>query len=355
MGRNEAVTRGVPARNEGQRLALRRVPKHQRRRGNGQGAALHDRGSDPVSKDKAIKKTKSENKSAKKSRESVRAQAVSDITELGATAFDDVAPEEIGEANMNAADRQLLGRVVRFLYTITAPTFLRRALRAGYGREEHEALWQLFTRAAGRDQSLETSFGLAGTEVGSSERQHLLLEIDAFENLWFPRTRAIIARVVPQANVEQFQQAFFRDLSQQPFGPLVLDSVSTFLSRVAGLEGSEQPGARAVLDTLQRRGLTEAVRSDMSAKIGRARLGAVGASPRVNTEALQSAVNAQQQALRELRLAWADWSTTLRTLYDVREQVQLGLTEVRVRTASEPAVIPEATPVPGAPALPQVG
>lgn len=309
-----------------------------------------------MSKDKAAKKTKTEVKTSKKTRESVRARAVSDITDLGATAFDDIGLEEIGETNVNAADRQLLGRLVRFLYTITVPTFLRRALRVGYGREEHEALWQLFTRAAGRDQSLETSFGLAGSEVGTTERQHLLLEIDAFENLWFPRTKAIIARVVPELNAEQFQQAFFRDLTQQPLGPLVLDSVATFLSRVTGLENSDQPGARAVFETLQRRGLTEAVRSDMQAKIARARLGVAGAPPRINTEALQSAIVSQQQALRDLRLAWTDWSTTLRTLYDVREQIQLGLTEVRVRTATQETTTEEtATAERATPAVPQAG
>lgn len=294
-----------------------------------------------MSKDKAVKKSKSDDKTSKKTRQSVRAQAVSDITELGATAFDEVEGEEIGDAHLSAADRQLLARVVRFLYTVTSPPLLRRAVRVGYGREEHEALWQLFTRAAGRDQSLETGFGLHGSELGTNEREQLLLEIDGFENLWFPRARAIIARVVAETNADQFEQAFFRDLSQQPFGPLVLDSVGTFLTRVAALETSEQPGARAVFDTLQRRGLTQAVRSEMQAKVARARLGIAGESPRVNTEDLQAAVVSQQQALRSLRLAWTDWSTTLRTLYGVKEQVQLGLTEVRVRTAAHEAATDE--------------
>lgn len=303
-----------------------------------------------MSKDKAAKKIKSDSKISKKARESVRAQAVSDITELGATAFDDLEVGEIGDAHLNAADRQLLARVVRFLYTITAPTLLRRAVRVGYGREEHEALWQLFTRAAGRDQSLETSFGLQGSELGTNEREQLLLEIDGFENLWFPRTRAIIARVVAETNADQFQQAFFRDLTQQPFGPLVVDSVGTFLSRVAALETSDEPGARVVFDTLQRRGLSAAVRSEMQAKVARARLGIAGAPSRVNTEVLQSAVVSQQQALRSLRLAWTDWATTMRTLYGVKEQVQLGLTEVRVRTVAQADAQDEAadavTPVP---------
>lgn len=290
-----------------------------------------------MSKDKAAKKSKSESKTSKKARESGRARAVSDIVELGATAFDDPGFEEIGEASLNAADRQLLGRVARFLYTVTTPTFLRRALRVGYGRDEHDALWQLFTRGAGRDQSLETSFGLSGGDVGNAERQQLLLEIDGFENLWFPRTRAIIARVVPEANVEQFQQAFFRDLAQQQLGPLVVDSVSTYLARVAALQSSEQPGARAVFETLQRRGLTDAVRSDMQAKVTRAQRGLPVAPAPDNVAELQSAVASQQRALRDLRLAWTDWSTTLRTLYDLREQVQLGLTEVRVRAAAEDA------------------
>jgi hypothetical protein len=46
--------------------------------------------------------------------------------------------------------------------------------------------------------------------------------------------------------------------------------------------------------------------------------------------------------LRELRLAWVDWGTTFRPLNSVPEQIQLGLSEVRVRAEPAPTPSPDA-------------
>jgi hypothetical protein len=249
------------------------------------------------------------------------------------SAFDALGEEELVVSNLLAADRQLLARVARFLFGITAPRLLRRAVRAGYTKEEHAELWILLAAAAGRKQTLETHFALAGQDSGSGERGVLLQEIDAFENLWFPRTRAIIARLVPDAEV--FLEGFFRNLAQQPLGPLVIDSVTTFLDRVIALDTSSQVGAKDVRATLRARGLTDTVIKEMQQKLERARRGTSAATAAVDEASVRAAQVAQSDALRALRRAWNDWATTLRPLFDAREQVILGLTELRRHELSE--------------------
>jgi hypothetical protein len=61
----------------------------------------------------------------------------------------------------------------------------------------------------------------------NAEQTRLLQEIDTFENTWFPRVRSILQRTLLEEEQELFLAAFFKDLTQQPFGVGVLDSVST--------------------------------------------------------------------------------------------------------------------------------
>lgn len=258
------------------------------------------------------------------------------------------APEFEGEftdASLSWEDRQLLGTTVRFLFTIVDGRYLRRAIRAGYTKEEHAELWQLLDRAAGRDKPLDM---LSGEGTNDPERQRLLVEIDEFENQWFPRADKIIRRFVPEDSVEAFLAAFFKDLKQQPLGPAVLDSTSTFLSRVDQLATSKLPGAAQVLAQLRARTLTEGKAREIRDKIESLRKGLVKARP-VDAATAAAAAADQAAAVQQLRLAWADWSTTLRPLYDIREQVQLGLTAARnTRAAAEL----NAEPAPTDPAAP---
>jgi hypothetical protein len=245
-------------------------------------------------------------------------------------------------------DRQLLGKVARFLATIVAPRLLRRAVGAGYSRAEHEELWRLYLAAAGREQPLDLAFAAidADAEADASEVTARLAELDAFENEWLPKTLVIIERQVPEADVARFVAAFFKDLKQQPLGPRVIDSVSTYLDRVEALASSAEPGAEAVLRALRGRRLTEAKIAATRALVDE--LKSFGATPRtaIDPDVWREAHERQARALRELRLAWNDWSTTLRRVFGVREQVQLALTEVKVRAEAEP---PPPTPGPDAP------
>ena len=250
------------------------------------------------------------------------------------SAFDALSADDFGGTSFGWEDRQLLARVSRFLSSVLNPRLLRRAVGAGYSREEHESLWTLFVQAAGRNQPL--AFAFAGLDVdGGSSNGSLLGEIDAFENEWFPKTRAIIERFVPEAGVDRFLRAFFKDLQQQPLGHLVLDSVSTYLDRVEALAGTDEPGAADVLRNLRTRGLSDRRVAEIRALLQRARSGLPTAAPKVDAAAWKAAQDQQAQALKSLRLAWNDWATTLRSTFQVRDQIQLGLTEVKVR--AEPA------------------
>lgn len=249
---------------------------------------------------------------------------------------------EVPDTALDWEDRQLLSTVSRFLFTVVEPRFLRRAVRAAYSKVEHDELWRLFDRAAGREKSLDV---LAVDLTTDPERKRALLEVDEFENTWFPRVDRLIRRYVPEAEVERFRATFFKDLSQQPLGPDVLDSTSTLLTRIDALAKSKLPGARELLAKIRERGLTVVRATEIRERIASLRAGLVKPRP-VNHAAAAAATEAQRDALKRLRLAWNDWSTTLRPLYDVRDQIQLGLTEAR-RAAATPDGAP---PSPGEPA-----
>ena len=255
--------------------------------------------------------------------------------------FDELGTDELSGSALSYADRQLLGRVGRFLAVIVVPRLLRRAVGAGYSREEHDELWKLYVSAAGRDQPLSFAFAAVEGE-GSNGQGKIIAELDAFENEWLPKARAIIERRVPQAHVDRFVQAFFTDLSQQPLGPAVIDSTSTFLDRVEALASSKEPGADVVLSTLRARGLSDAKIASIRGLIAKSRRGQPAERKDVDVQAWQEARDRQTQALRELRLAWIDWGTTLRPVYSVPEQIQLGLSEVRVRAEPAPTPGPDA-------------
>lgn len=269
------------------------------------------------------------------------------------SAFDELGgldASELGGLPLAYEDRQLLGRVARFLATIVAAPLLRRAVGAGYSRAEHDELWRLYLAASGRDRPLDFAFaaidGARGGDVGE-----VLRALDAFENEWLPKARAIAQRRVPEAHVERFVAAFFKDLQQQPLGPLVIDSVATFVDRVEALATSPEPGADLVLRDLRQRGLTDAKLASVRALLGEAKGGKPRERPAVDADAMREAHALQKRALRELRLAWNDWATTLRQVFGVREQLQLALTEVKVRAEAEGPTPPiDAPPAPPSPA-----
>lgn len=250
--------------------------------------------------------------------------------------------ESVGAGRLTPHDRIFLARLVRLLSGILSPRFARRAALEGYSMDEHLEGWRLFDTASGRHRTLAMAFegDVAPETFLDPEKKRIFEQIDSFENLWFPRARFIIARFVPAEHVERFQSAFFRDLKQQPMGPLVVDSVSVFLDRVEALDASDEPGAKEVAATLRRRGLTAKRIATMRELIETVRTSTIPVARR--TEEAREADRLQQLGLEQARSWWNDWATTLRPVFDVREQIVLGLAELRVEKLP-PAPAPAAS------------
>jgi hypothetical protein len=267
--------------------------------------------------------------------------AKDDTNHLGAAApassdvLDPTAPTplEFTATTLTKSDQSLLRRTMRFLVNILEPGLADRARREGYSRQEHALGWQLWRTAAGETRPFEHWLReqqlVEGIDLDNGEQRRRLQEIDEFENTWFPRTRAIIRRVVGKERRDAFAAAFFKDLVQQPLGPAVVGSVGTYLTRLAGLEASTDPDAKAVRATLRSRGLTEGKLAAIARLLEETKARANDRkepSPPVSAADLEKARLAQLEALAALRDWWNDWGVTLRPRYGMREQLKLGLT-----------------------------
>ncbi|WP_437729727.1 hypothetical protein [Sorangium sp. So ce1335] len=238
---------------------------------------------------------------------------------------------------LTAAEQELLGRALRFLVNVQAAPFIARARREGYTPDEHREGWRLLKVASGEQRPIEHLFVEApcGGAVEGAERLRLLQAVDAFESTWFPRARAIIRRVVPRERRGGFEAAFFKNLEQQPPGPAASMSVATFLRRVEGLARNSDEDARKVHRTLAARGLTDERMQQARELIGKLEAGAPAQPPRIPAAELEWAWKEQRAALEGLRGWFNDWATTLRQVFPVKVQIQLGLTAVK-RTAAAP-------------------
>jgi len=240
---------------------------------------------------------------------------------------------EFAATNLSADDQAFLTRVVRFLVNVSTPALGARARRDGYNNEEHTLGWQLWRTAAGETRPFEHWLREqeVSEEIDTAEQVRLLQEIDDFENRWFPRTRAIIRRVVPRDRRDRFAAAFFKDLAQQPLGPAVVGSVGTYVTRLEGLERNPDSDAKAVRATLRKRGLTDRRIQAIKNLLKEAGSGAESTtSPAaVSAAELEAARTAQLEALTDLRDWFNDWGTTLRGRFGPRDQIRLGLRQLQ--------------------------
>jgi hypothetical protein len=246
------------------------------------------------------------------------------------------AIELVGDVGLGSRDQVFMERVMRFLIAVQTPQRALRAQREGYTREEHALGWRLWRVAAGEGRALDEFFAelRSGADETSPEQARVLRELDAFENTWFPRVRAIIRRVIPAASRDEFEVAFFKDLSQQPLGPAVVGSVSALLARIEGLAHSEQAGAGALASTLATRGLNAAKIAQVRGLISSLET-RVPAGIKVNGAVIRQAQEAQLAALAQLRDWFNDWAVTLRSVFQVNEQIRMGLTTIRRDAAGD--------------------
>jgi hypothetical protein len=253
--------------------------------------------------------------------------------------------EALQTTQLTPADQRFLDRVMRFLVSIQSPVYVRRARQEGYTAAEHKQGWHLWQVAAGADRPLDHWFAEREAEspAAHGEQLRLLQEIDTFENTWFPRTRAIIRRMVPRDARDEFTAAFFKNLEQQPLGPGVVGSVSTFIARTGDLAKSASPHAKLVRATLDSRGLTAAKLAAVTDLLARAsHLAGDVPAPKPDTAAIQKAQAAQLEGLADLRDWFNDWGTALRSVLNGQEQIRLGLLQIkRGASAAETEAVAE--------------
>jgi hypothetical protein len=229
---------------------------------------------------------------------------------------------------LGAKERRFLVRVSRFLVGMQTPARVKAARREGYTSKEHELGWSLYAKAAGRGRSLEhylEEIEASDDTPASAEQMRRLRELDAFENQWFPRTRALIRRVVPRDERDRFAEAFFRNLEQQPLGPGVVNSVATFLARVDELRSSKLKGAADLHKTFVSRGLTEGKVAQIRQLLEQVRASDVAAPSATDPRARLKAQREQGEAYDDLRDWFNDWATTLRQVLPTRDLIKLGL------------------------------
>lgn len=247
------------------------------------------------------------------------------------------------EGGLTSKDQSLLAKALRFLVNVQKPAYARIAQAHGYNGKEHTEGWHLHRAASGESQALAVVFGMATAQPALDDAQMPTLRaIDAFENLWFPRTRAIIQRVVPAEHAERFEASFFHELSQQPLGPEVITSVSTYVARLEALETSKEVGAHEVRETLRQRGLTREAVNTVKAQIASLRtlMPATAVKP-VDANAVANARAEQRDALTKLRAWYNDWAAMLRPVYSRRQLLTLGLvTASRATDEAEEPVTP---------------
>ena len=240
---------------------------------------------------------------------------------------------------VDADGRRFLERVARFLVQIQHPTLMARALNEGYSTREHGVVWALFTEASGGATSVELNAAsgalqLADTQANTA-RVHRLKQIDTFENTWFPRTRAIIRRVVTDGAAEAYAAAFFADIEQQPLGPNVVGSVASYLMRVASLDTTPGSTGAQVRELLRERGLTDERIASVVALVNEAKSFDLGVLPTTGPTAAEIAAAGARRAEALTRLArwYDDWATTFRSVFNAREQLKLGLTNAKGRAS----------------------
>ncbi len=233
-------------------------------------------------------------------------------------------------APFSSRESTRLLHISRFLVKIADPSLARIRARVAYSTNDHLEGWRLYRVAAGEGQPLDAApvdAPAASAHVG------LFQHLDDFENKWFPRTRRIIERFAPASHRESLLEAFFRDLQQQPLGPLVVGSVGTFLDRVEALAKSDAPGAAKVHTVLAQRGLDEAHVARLRKTLDEARsLKNAPATPVLDPTI---ALRARREAYDALWLWWRDWRETFHSEVDGRLRRELGLVDTSIERNDE--------------------
>lgn len=223
-------------------------------------------------------------------------------------------PDDVEELELSSDECALLARVAKLLSNLASPRFARLRDRLGYDDAENALAWRLLTEAGGGATPLDH-----GPRDEVIDRDALLADLDAFENLWLPRAATALNRHLAEARRESVVRAFFQDLERGPARPRTYTVVQTFLHRFEQLPKLDEPGAKRAHQSLVRRGLNSKCIAQVKACLKKFDHVPGFVEPdRVTLER-------RRAAYLRLRLWHADWSTTLRPEVGHHDALRLGL------------------------------
>lgn len=217
---------------------------------------------------------------------------------------------------------QKASRVVQLILALRNRRIAAKLVQHGFTKDELERGWTLVTAL--------TRGRLVAADDPDDPK--LLVELDAWENKWFPIVSAALQHRFPEAH-----EHVFRNLSQTT-GPEVAVTVGTLLERVEQLSKPREHGGlgregKAARDLLTKRGFT----SEVVAK-GEEMLATIREIEPIPEDEGPSAEE-QEQAEREMWAWYLEWSTIARTVITDRNHLrQLGFLQSAKR--SEPATDP---------------
>lgn len=207
-------------------------------------------------------------------------------------------------------------RVLKLLMGLRNPRVAAALAAHGFTEDDLREGWRLLAALTRQRLSIQVQV----------EDPHMMAELDAFENKWFPIVRVALERHNPQVAEQLFMNLY------QTEGVEVVVSVRTFLERIAQMQQAADPYGPNGIEAwqlLQRRGLTAervAEAQEMLQKLGTFR------------EEPQPEPSAEEQALAEQALwSWyLEWGGIARaTLSDRRLLRSLGFLQNRRSRSDE--------------------
>jgi hypothetical protein len=230
---------------------------------------------------------------------------------------------------------QKAGRSLQFLLGVRNRRIAASLKQHGFGERDLANGWTLLS-------TLTT--GRLNVTAPPAADPRLVVDLDGWENKWFPITAATLASNYPDVHAH-----VFRNLAQTS-GSEVVITVSTFLERIEGLAKPKEEGGlgregRAARELLVKRGLTAAVIAearDIIEKIG---------TIEPEEEAARFVPSEEDEAAERKLWAWyLEWSRIARVaITDRRLLRQLGFLQSAAGNIEEP-VEPETPAEPSTPA-----
>ena len=238
-------------------------------------------------------------------------------------------------APLSSEQNDFVDQAGRLLVRVREPDIAARAAKAGYSEKAHKEGLELHRDASGIDRPFSHALSdaqrliMVESSEASVERYRA---IDTFENTFFPRMRnAILYFITPLSKAEEVVAGYYLNLSQQPLGPKVVDSVDLFLVRYEGLKKMDGlAGKAALFEALASMGLTDEAVANMRVQVDAARKEAPAAQVSAVPESeLRAADDKQLAAFKRLQRWYGLWAGVLRQGLDYHMRVRLGISEVK--------------------------